>query len=97
MLAASVLKTQVGLYKEGLPEYSTSEIVKHDNKVTGIWVTYANGVYDITKFVDKHPGGDKILMAAGGALEPFWLLYAVHNQESVLQLLEEYRIGKVIL
>jgi len=51
-------------------------------------------VYDITDFVEEHPGGDKILMAAGGSLEPFWLLYAVHKNPEVLALLEQFRIGK---
>lgn len=43
-----------------------------------------------------HPGGDKILLAAGGALEPFWSLYAVHNQEHVLEILSEYKVGEEI-
>jgi sulfite oxidase len=30
-----------------------------------IWVSYKNGVYDITDFIPLHPGADKILMAAG--------------------------------
>jgi hypothetical protein len=36
-------------------------------------------VYDITDFIPKHPGADKIMMAAGGAVEPFWNIYAVHK------------------
>lgn len=39
----------------------------------GIWVTYKDGVYDITQFVALHPGGaHKIMLAAGGPVEPFW-------------------------
>lgn len=56
-----------------------------------MWVTFQGAVYDITDFVAMHPGGDKILLAAGGALEPFWALYAVHNQEHVLEILSEYK------
>ncbi len=34
-----------------------------------------DGVYDITEFVAMHPGGAaKILMAAGGPVEPFWAM-----------------------
>jgi cytochrome b involved in lipid metabolism len=30
-------------------------------------------VYDVTDFVANHPGGqEKILLAAGGAIEPYW-------------------------
>ena len=51
-------------------------------------------MYDITEFVDSHPGGPaKISLAAGGALEPFWAMYAVHWTQEVLEILEQYRIG----
>ena len=53
-------------------------------------------MYDITNFVSKHPGAKNILMAAGGSLEPFWNLYAVHlKNPEVYTLLEEYRIGNL--
>lgn len=35
------------------------------------------------------------MLAAGGALEPFWALYAVHNQEHVLEILSEYKVGEL--
>lgn len=76
-----------------LPVYSQEEVTKHHSLEDGVWVTYKGGVYDITEFVTMHPGGDKILLAAGGALEPFWALYAVHNQEHVLEILSEYKVG----
>ncbi|XP_046981102.1 sulfite oxidase-like [Schistocerca americana] len=84
-----------GEYKSGLPEYSLDEVAKHNDKSSGVWVTFGHGVYDITPFIEQHPGGDKILMAAGGSLEPFWALYAVHKQQNVLELLEGYRIGNL--
>ena len=56
-----------------------AEVCKHDSEDKRIWVTYKNGVYDITDFIPKHPGADKIMMAAGGAVEPFWNVYAVHK------------------
>ncbi|TSK16209.1 Sulfite oxidase, mitochondrial [Bagarius yarrelli] len=76
-----------------LPVYSQEEVTKHCSIEKGIWVTYKGGVYDITDFVTIHPGGDKILLAAGKALEPFWALYAVHEQEHVLEILSEYKVG----
>lgn len=47
----------------------------------------------MTDFIKIHPGGSRILMAAGGFLEPFWELYPVHQRVDVLQMLEKYRIG----
>ncbi|XP_054641840.1 sulfite oxidase, mitochondrial [Dunckerocampus dactyliophorus] len=78
-----------------LPIFSQEEVTKHRTLQDGVWVTYKGSVYDITEFVTMHPGGDKILLAAGGALEPFWALYAVHNQEHVLDILSEYKVGEL--
>lgn len=49
-------------------------------------------MYDITDFIPLHPGSTKLLMAAGGSVEPFWAMYAVHlNNPTVAGLLEQYR------
>lgn len=55
---------------------------------------YREGVYDITEFIEHHPGGDQILIAAGGSVEPFWVLYGIHKNEHVFKILETLRIGK---
>ena len=71
------------------------EVSRHDSKEERIWVTFREGVYDITDFIDKHPGGTQILMASGASVDPFWDLYAVHKTKNVLDLLESYRIGNL--
>jgi sulfite oxidase len=79
-----------------LPNYSLDEVSKHKAKETRIWVTYGDGVYDITDFIEQHPGGgDKIILAAGGSLEPFWAVFAAHNTDEVRHILEEWRIGNI--
>lgn len=87
---------KIGQFDPNLPMYTMEEVIKHNSKETGIWVTYLNGVYDITSFVDVHPGGyDKIRLAFGGAIDPFWNIYGQHKVEHVLSLLEEHRIGNL--
>ena len=46
--------------------------------------------------MELHPGGKKILLAAGGSLEPFWALYGAHKTPEVYAILEEYRIGNYV-
>lgn len=87
-------ENDVGEFIPKLPSYNLEEVGKHDSADKRIWVTYRQGVYDITDFVVKHPGGDKILMAAGGSVEPFWLMYGVHKTPEILAILEAHRIGK---
>ena len=85
-----------GEFKQNLKTYTSEEVGKHDNDETGIWVTYREGVYDITKFVAKHPGGSsKIMMAAGSSIEPFWQIFAHHNSNEIYALLESMRIGNI--
>jgi sulfite oxidase len=68
--------------RSDLPTYSRSEVAKHTTPETGIWVTYGQGVYDITDFAEIHPGGTMISLAYGNSLEPFWKLYAFHESDA---------------
>lgn len=53
--------------------------VKQHNTPKSVWVTYREKVYDITDFVAVHPGGkEKIMMAAGGAIDPYWNILRQH-------------------
>ncbi|KAG1683382.1 putative sulfite oxidase, mitochondrial [Nymphon striatum] len=78
-----------------LPTYNAVQISQHDSKEKRVWVSFKCGVYDITDFLNEHPGGDKIMMAAGASTEPFWKLYAVHNSDEVMAIMEKYRIGNL--
>ena len=87
---------KAGHMRSELPNYSLDEVKRHIDKKNRIWVTYGDGVYDITGFVEHHPGGkDKIMLAAGGSLDPFWAVFAAHNTDEVCHVLEEWRIGNI--
>ncbi|KAK6025121.1 cytochrome b5-like Heme/Steroid binding domain protein, partial [Ostertagia ostertagi] len=81
--------------RKDLPVFKKEDVKKHGKGSETIWVTYKTGVYDITEFHKLHPGGDKILLAAGGAVDPYWSLYAQHKTAEVMEILEEYRIGNL--
>lgn len=87
---------ECGKLRKDLKTYTLEEVGKHYNKETRIWVTYKEGVYDITDFVEQHPGGpSKIIMAAGSSIEPFWTIYANHKTPEIYTLLESMRIGNI--
>ncbi|XP_054787627.1 cytochrome B5-like protein isoform X2 [Prosopis cineraria] len=44
--------------------YSKAEVSLH-NKRTDCWIIIKNKVYDVTSYVEEHPGGDAILTHAG--------------------------------
>ena len=41
--------------------YSKEEIKKHNNN-NSLWLVCNTKVYDITSFINKHPGGSEILL-----------------------------------
>ncbi|KAL3787138.1 hypothetical protein ACHAWO_005122 [Cyclotella atomus] len=81
-----------------LPIYTSAQVATHDGKKTNrVWMSYGGYVYDVTDFIENHPGGQqKILLAAGGAIEPYWHLYRQHFASDLpLRLMEEMIIGKL--
>lgn len=92
----ALLELGVGECKaEPWPIFSQEEVAKHTTEETGIWVSYKDGVYDITDFIANHPGGkDKIMLAAGKAIDPFWRIYQQHTSRgNALTQLASLRIG----
>ena len=48
-----------------MPKYSRAEVSKH-NIPEDAWVIFQKKVYNVTKFLDEHPGGSDILMDNAG-------------------------------
>ncbi|EME78140.1 uncharacterized protein MYCFIDRAFT_200455 [Pseudocercospora fijiensis CIRAD86] len=72
-----------------------SEVVKHDKDSPTKWVIAASSVYDITDFIDSHPGGQVILRACGRSIDPYWELFSIHQKPQVKQILDTYHIGEI--
>ena len=77
--------------------YTEKEVSTHTTKETGVWVIFDNYIYDITKFIPNHPGGpDKIKLASGKNVEPYWSIYPQHyNSKLPKELLEKMKIGRL--
>jgi len=43
--------------KPGMPQYTKADVAKHAAVGDRVWITYKDGVYDITDFIEAHPGG----------------------------------------
>ncbi|CAN3356997.1 cytochrome b5 [Diutina catenulata] len=46
-------------------EYTAADVAKH-NKVGDYWVIYNGEVYDVSRFVDEHPGGEEVIADVAG-------------------------------
>lgn len=65
--------------------FRLDEINHHNRESKGYWVYRGDRVYDITDWVPNHPGGDVILRAVGGSVEPYWLVMRLLRTLSVFR------------
>lgn len=70
--------------------YSKAEVALH-NKRTDCWIIIKNKVYDVTSYVEEHPGGDAILAHAGDdSTEGF---YGPQHATRVFEMIDDFNIG----
>jgi len=69
-----------------------AELREHTTR-DNIWVLLHSNVYDVTKFIDEHPGGDEVILSEAGkdATEAF---EDVGHSDEARALLPGMRIGE---
>ncbi|KAG9317323.1 cytochrome b5-like heme/steroid binding domain-containing protein [Chiua virens] len=45
--------------------------LQEKNTKQDLWVAIHSKVYNVTKFIDEHPGGDEVIISEGGAYSHF--------------------------
>jgi len=50
-----------------LPKYTWEEIAKH-RSAKSLWVVVHDKIYDVTKFMEEHPGGEEVLLEQAGTV-----------------------------
>ena len=90
-----IINHTAGKRVKNLPTYRLEDVKAHKTVEKGVWMIFGEGVYDVTEFVENHPGGKTVMLAAGGDVGPYWNTYSQHHTEQVYDMLEEYRIGNL--
>ncbi|KAI3694006.1 hypothetical protein L1987_76964 [Smallanthus sonchifolius] len=72
---------------------SFEEVSKHYLK-TDCWLIISGKVYDVTPFLDDHPGGDEVLVLATGkdATEDF---EDVGHSKNAIEMMKDYYVGEL--
>eukprot|EP01063_Lacrimia_lanifica_P004252 TRINITY_DN12374_c0_g2_i1.p1 TRINITY_DN12374_c0_g2~~TRINITY_DN12374_c0_g2_i1.p1 ORF type:complete len:474 (+),score=182.84 TRINITY_DN12374_c0_g2_i1:48-1469(+) len=80
----------------GLKEVSWKEVAKHNTKES-CWVIIDDVAYDMTTYVDRHPGGSELLLTFAGreATHAFNAYHALSEQIARARL-SEFAVAKVI-
>ncbi|KFM82141.1 Cytochrome b5, partial [Stegodyphus mimosarum] len=77
--------------EEGIKTYSLEEIAEHSNK-DSLWLLIENGVYNVTKFLEEHPGGPEPLLEWAGkdATDAF---EDVGHSTDARNIMKTYKVG----
>ena len=75
----------------------TRKQVAENHTTKAAWIIHKNKVYDITEFLDSHPGGEEILLQYGGKDVTNVMNDPSEHEHSDIayDMLEEYCIGKL--
>lgn len=81
-------------YKINLKNRFTIEDIEKHNTENDCWIVVKNEVYDISKYLNYHPGGKKILMNFAGkdATEGF---NKFHSYINIDRILGSYHVGSI--
>ncbi|XP_022736238.1 cytochrome b5-like [Durio zibethinus] len=73
--------------------HTFEEVAKH-NKTNDCWLIISGKVYDVTPFMDDHPGGSEVLLSSTGknATNDF---EDVGHSDSAREMMEKYHIGEI--
>lgn len=94
LLGSGALLGSGCFYNMNKKKYYTIEELEEHNKEGDIWVEHKRKIYNVSDFVNNHPGGkDKILLAGGSSITPYWNLYKQHNTPEIDKILNQYFIG----
>ncbi|KAJ5802279.1 cytochrome b5-like heme binding domain-containing protein [Penicillium sp. IBT 35674x] len=74
--------------------FTPADVAAYNNADKGLYIIVDSNVYDVTKFVDEHPGGAKILKRVAGkdASKQFW---KYHNESVLKKYSPKLKVGEV--
>ncbi|XP_076912880.1 cytochrome B5-like protein [Bidens hawaiensis] len=75
-----------------LKAYNKAQVSLH-NKRTDCWIIIKDKVYDVTPYVEEHPGGDAILAHAGDDSTQGFL--GPQHATRVFDMIEDFYIGEL--
>jgi cytochrome b involved in lipid metabolism len=73
---------------------SPAEVAAHNSADKGMYIIIDQAVYNVTDFVDEHPGGAKVLQRVAGkdATRQFW---KYHNESVLAKYAGRLQVGVV--
>jgi len=75
-------------------EFTHEEVAEH-NSSNSTWIIIGNQVYDVTKFLDEHPGGCEVLLEKAGEDRTEAFEDVGHSTDAI-EMRKQFLIGDVV-
>jgi len=75
-------------------QYTREEVKKHKDNQSS-WIIIHNNIFDVTQFLNEHPGGEEVLLEQAGrdGSEAF---EDVGHSSDARELMLKYKIGEIV-
>ncbi|GBN86441.1 Cytochrome b5 [Araneus ventricosus] len=81
--------------EENVKTYTFEEIAKHSASESA-WIVIENEVYDVTKFLEEHPGGPEILLEWAGQEDATDAFEDAGHSSDAREQMKAYKIGETV-
>ncbi|XP_018803811.1 PREDICTED: cytochrome b5 [Bactrocera latifrons] len=76
-------------------EYSVSEVAQNNGRDgKPVWIIYKESVYDVTKFINEHPGGAESILEYAGKDATKAFNQVGHSSDAIKEM-KSYKIGVI--
>ena len=76
-----------------LKEFTKADVKAH-NQSNDCWIIYKNEVFDVTKFLASHPGGEETILEQGGS-DATSAFNDIGHSAYAKEQLQTYKIGTI--
>ncbi|CAL1283735.1 unnamed protein product [Larinioides sclopetarius] len=80
--------------EENVKTYTFEEIAEHSTSESA-WIVIENNVYDVTKFLEEHPGGPEVLLDWAGQEDATDAFEDVGHSSDAREQMKAYKIGEI--
>ncbi|XP_055933278.1 cytochrome b5-like isoform X2 [Argiope bruennichi] len=92
--ASETQHTNFKMPEENVKTYTYEEIAEHSTSESA-WIVIENGVYDVTKFLEEHPGGPDILLDWAGQEDATDAFEDAGHSLDAREQMKAYKIGEI--
>lgn len=84
----------LSLHNMSVKSFTAEQVAEHNTR-DDIWIIYNGKVYDVTQYLDEHPGGEEVILDCAGA-DATEAFDDIGHSEDAHEQLEALFIGELV-